>query len=88
MGRREDKHVRVQALLGHDDDVPPDLLILEQVDHLGLFPQQGILPYVGQNVPDDAAHTKNVVFADKSENIFKGLLVFYFCVIPAMIFGK
>ena len=79
---------RVQTLLCNNDHVSPSLLSLEKIHNLCLFSKQSILPYVWKNVPNDAANTKNVVFADKSENIFEGFLVFHLCVVPAMIFGK
>ena len=74
---------RIPWLLADDEDILPNLLVLEQIDHPGLLRQQSVLPHIGQNRPNDGLHPQEMFVADKAEDFLESGVVHKVSVVPA-----
>lgn len=73
----------IEALLGDNEDISPDLFIFELVYQMRLLPQKSISADIRDNVPNNGRHAGNVVLINESQNIFEGVLVVALGVVPA-----
>ena len=57
----------VHRLLDNDDDVAPDVAVLEPVDELGLGPEAAVGPHLGRDTPHHGQHLHDVGSLDEPE---------------------
>ena len=62
-------------LLGDDEDVAPDLCLLELVDERGLLAEERVPAHVGRDVPHDPRHARHTVRAQEPGHHWLALVI-------------